>query len=131
MSDCEESGWWESALGVPGYRLTLSAKVRDHWIGVEIYFQRDPQKEIFDYLERRRDAFDEAFGEPLVWERLNGKDGWRITVRRVGIDPNDRSAWPDIIAWYAAKLPKFRDTFCETLRHLDDQTVFNEAVENL
>lgn len=54
--------------------------LKDH-ARVELYIDTpdtDRNKAIFDFLAQRKAAIEQVFGEPLTWQRLEGKRASRI-----------------------------------------------------
>lgn len=75
-------GNWISA-GAGKYGLGFGYVIRQHSGQVELYIDRgrdaeDENKSIFDSLYQNREAIENTFGEPLDWQRLDGKRACRI-----------------------------------------------------
>lgn len=111
--------WWPFPIGRSGFHLTTVASVREVQIGVELYCQRDPSKAVFDHLFKDRADVDVEFGEPLSWERLDDKLGWRVIIRKTNAPPNERERWTEYFAWYLDQLTRFRRTFKARLAELE------------
>lgn len=68
---------------------------------VEVYIDRgkDSEKEnekIFNALARKSKTIDRAFGNPLDWQRLEGKRACRIKFAIGGGGREDEDKWPEI-----------------------------------
>ncbi|MFM7201823.1 MAG: DUF4268 domain-containing protein [Myxococcota bacterium] len=120
----ERREFWRELLAHARQRTTLFSRVnpsRDSWLGTgagktglsynfvvkqeetraELYINtlnRELNKAHFDKLFEQRAGIDAAFGEKLVWQRLNEKNPCRIGhVLSLGGWTN-RSCWPEVIA---------------------------------
>lgn len=92
-------GWIMTGAGKAGFGF--SYVIRRHESGVELYIDRgkdavERNKEMFDLLARSRTEIESAFGGPLVWERLEGKQACRISKRLEGGYLDDETKWPGI-----------------------------------
>jgi hypothetical protein len=69
---------------------------------VELYIDRGKDcdaenKQIFDELYANRQGIEQAFGGPLVWERLEGRRACRIShTRQEGGYRSEEEQWPQI-----------------------------------
>ena len=91
---------WSSAgsgvRGVPYALIFCKKKAR-----VELSIAHSVTSEnkfIFDRLHERKDEIEKAFGEPLVWERLDSKKSSRIKYRKP-FDCYNSDNWPEITDW--------------------------------
>lgn len=80
-----EHGWIGASAGIRG--LNFNYVVMQEECRVELYIDRgkgteEENKEIFDQLFAHKDAIDQTFGVPLVWERLDGRRASRIQFTR-------------------------------------------------
>lgn len=71
------------AAGAGKYGMMWSYTIRMKEGGVELYIDRGPDKKdetdgFFDQLHMHREQIDESFGEPLLWDRVDGRRGVRI-----------------------------------------------------
>ena len=66
---------------------------------------------IFDYLVARKLEVENAFGQPLAWERLNNRRACRIAIYRDGSVDAESELLADIQKWCVANLLKMRQTF--------------------
>jgi len=94
-----QHGWIGTGAGKSG--LAYNYVVRQNDANVELYIDRGKDSEaenkaIFDQLAESRQAIGAAFGEPLEWQRLEGKRACRI---KKDIDLGgyrDEEKWPQI-----------------------------------
>lgn len=133
--------FWRQLIGELNARTELYRNVspsKDNWISagsgvrgigfnfavtktsgrVELYIDRGNKEEneaIFDQLCSQREALEEAFGEVLTWERLEGKRACRIKAEQVG-NVFDQEAWPEMIAFMTDRMVWLERTFREPVR---------------
>ena len=82
-----EYSWIGTSSGIRG--LNFNYGVTQDECAAELYIDRgkdadDENKAIFDQLFAHKDEIDKAFGEPLSWERLEGKRACRIRHTQSG-----------------------------------------------
>ncbi len=93
--------WIGAGAGKRG--LSFNYVVRQHEGDVELYIDRgkgadEENKAIFDTLIASKSNVESAFGEPLEWERLEGKRACRIKKRtEVGGYRDDEAEWPVLL----------------------------------
>lgn len=121
--------WWTFAIGRAGFHLSTLASVRDELIAFELYCQIDPDKVVFEHLKAQREEIEASIGSPLTWERLEGKQGWRIIIRKRNSPPSDRGRWEEYYAWYFDQMQKFRATFQKRVSELDFDALGLEFVD--
>ncbi len=94
-----KENWLGTGAGRAG--LGFDYGIREHDVQVELYIDRgkDAEREneaIFDTLAASREQIEAAFGEPLDWERLEGKRACRIAKRLPVGGYRDEDRWPAI-----------------------------------
>lgn len=95
-----QHGWIGAGSGKRG--LSFNYVILKHEGTVELYIDRgkeagDESKTIFDSLAASQNAVEKEFGEPLEWQRLEGKRACRIKkVISTGGYRDDQSRWPAI-----------------------------------
>ena len=90
--------WIGTGAGISG--LGWNYAVRQHEIQVELYIDRgdeDENKAIFDQFLEHKEQVEQTFGEPLEWQRLEGKRACRIrkTIPKGGW--RDEELWSGVI----------------------------------
>ena len=79
--------WFSMTVGLPpGMQASPIFSMKDR-IRTELYIDTgdvETTKAIFDHLFAQRAAFEEAYGRPLEWERLDDKRASRIAEYRPG-----------------------------------------------
>jgi hypothetical protein len=95
-----EHGSIAASSGVRGLSFNYVAKQDE--CRVELWIDRgkdcdQENKQIFDQLHVNRHAIDQAFGDPLSWERLEGRRACRIQyTRQEGGYRSPEDQWPKI-----------------------------------
>lgn len=89
-------GWIGTGAGRSG--IAYNYVITEHDSRVELYIDlgRDSDetnKAIFDQLAAHREAIETAFGEPLTWERLDGRRACRIRKDFSGGGYRDEEKW--------------------------------------
>jgi hypothetical protein len=67
-------------------------------------------KRLFDWLHDQKVAIEQAFGEPLEWERLDEKVASRVAVYGPG-SIDDEQTLDEIRTWHVQRLLKIKDVF--------------------
>ena len=95
-----ERGDIRTAAGERG--LTFNCVIGMHTSRIELYIDRDTDadsdnEEIFDTLEESKADIENAFGEPLEWQRLEGRRACRISQQfALGGYRDNEEEWPEI-----------------------------------
>jgi len=92
-----KGNWISAGAGRRG--LTISYVIRMNDSQVELYIDggdKEENKGIFDQLLARKEQAEDAFGEPLDWQRLNERRASRIRHVLPGGGLRDRERWPQI-----------------------------------
>ncbi len=66
---------------------------------------RDENKWLFDELQKQEDQIEAAFGDEMIWYRLDEKKQSRISYARA-FDGYDQENWPEMIEWLSVHLRK-------------------------
>ena len=91
--------WVSTSAGKTG--LTFVYSVTQHAGQVEFYIDRGSgaataNLAIFNELLTHKDDIETAFGEPLDWQPLEGKQACRIRKRFEGTGYRDEERWPEL-----------------------------------
>lgn len=95
-----QHNWLGTSAGKQG--LGYNYALRKNEAQVELYIDRgkdrgDENKVIFEKLVNNKDDIENTFGEPLEWERLEGKRACRIRKRiKVGGYRDEEGKWHQI-----------------------------------
>lgn len=104
-------GYVSAGSGIRG--LGFNYTVRESDAVVELYIdrgrdQREGNKRIFDWLCSRKEAIEQQFGEPLLWQRLDEKRACRIMTQiDSGGYRSDESSWAGIHQEMVEKMVNF------------------------
>lgn len=116
-----EYHWIGTGSGMRG--LTYQYSIRQHGGTAELYIDKgegDTNKKIFDELNSHKDQIEQAFGGPLLWERMDEKRGCRIGYEiQVGGYRDDEAKWPlvqDAMIDAMVRLERTFAPYIETLR---------------
>lgn len=101
--------WCATGVGNLVYSLVfLKSEIR-----LEVYLHNSDaavNKAYFDQLYSRKDIIEEAFGHPLVWQRLDDKKASRIKFSKF-VDGYDEENWDMMIDWLIEYFPKLESVF--------------------
>jgi hypothetical protein len=91
--------WLSMGAGRSG--LTYAYWVRKHATSVELGIDRGKDRDdenvaIYEQLAEHTDAIEAGFGQPLEWERVQGKRVCRIRHTLEGAGYADEDRWPEI-----------------------------------
>ena len=69
----------------------------------------------FGVLLERRQAIEDAFGEPLTFDAFPSRKGCRVALRRVSSESvDDESSWPDYQEWFEKSQARLRGAISAT-----------------
>jgi len=81
---------------------------------VELYFSKDPDKELFDAMIKYREELENKFDGEIIWERLDNKKASRIKHEmpkhikdKLEGRFNDEKYWDELISWYRDAMSRF------------------------
>lgn len=91
--------WIATTSGTSG--LTYNYTIRRHETQVELYIYRGKDseaenREILERLKKSQEAVEKAFGAPLEWQQVDGRQACRITKRLAPGGYRDEARWPEI-----------------------------------
>jgi hypothetical protein len=96
------------------------AFTRDKRFRVELYIDTGDEgrnKLIFNALERNKGDIEAALGEPLSWERLDGKRASRVAIYRDATINDDDADLQNLREWAVPAMIEFREVISEYLPH--------------
>ena len=97
-----QNNWFPMSVGLPPGCAITSSFAAGGRLRHEFYIDRSTQeecKELFDLIEAQKDDFEEAYGRPLTWERLDSKKASRIAEYGEGrVELGEQHE--DYIAWF-------------------------------
>lgn len=128
--------WHQTLEALQDAKVTLygnKAPSRDNWLGTGsglggvnyvMIFNKDEarvhlelnratkeqNKALFDALNARATEFDQAFGAPLSWRRMDDKKASIIEYAKA-FDGHNRDSWPAMIAWLVEHIQRMEKLF--------------------
>lgn len=109
----QPQSWYSFSAGVSGYALGASF-AQGSRLRVDLYIdlqEHAENKAAFQKLLDQKTAIETELGEPLTWEKLEGKRACRVSVYRPGSIFDE----PDVLAghrdWMKKKLVQFKKVF--------------------
>lgn len=116
----QPQNWYSFASGLSGITYGTSF-AKGGWVRAEVFIARgeaDENKSIFDKLAESKVEIEQAFGEPLEWERLDDRQACRVAVYRQGTIEDDPAKMEEIRDWAIERLRKLKTVFGPRLPEL-------------
>ena len=109
--------------------LSFNYGVTQHGKSAELYIDRGrgsegENEQIFEALAAHREAVEEAHGEALPWERLDGRRACRIAHRLDIGGYRDESSWPEISERMVDAMIRLEQALRPWLNQLKDLSSF-------
>lgn len=105
------ASWYSMSLGTTGCVLEMSfARIG---LCAQIAFDdrdADLNTARFEAIRARRAEFEQALGEPPVWDDMPGRKSARIVVRSTFPDVTSVEHWPQMIDWLIEAQRRLRET---------------------
>lgn len=111
--------WTNFATGRLEFNLAAIINTREDRLGVELYIGYENAKAYFHLLRQDREAIEQELGFSPQWLELPQRTASRIIHYRSGVDPTDRSRWPEYHRWMITTLERFNAVFRERVRNLN------------
>jgi CBS domain-containing protein len=121
VSKASLQNWLSFSAGVPGFYYGWSLP-REPILRVELYIElgtMEKTKAAFDALCAGKNKIEDEVGEPLQWERLEGRKASRIYAAKPFDFDVPEEQRKDAQAWGLKMMLKFIDTFRGRIRNLD------------
>lgn len=117
-----DGGWVSVSSGVRG--LAFCYSVTKHHATAEIYIDRgkdaqEENKKIFDTLAGTKKEIEMSFGEPLEWERLEGKRACRIKKLITEGGYLDEGNWPKVHETMASAMMRLEKAIIPEFKKLE------------
>jgi hypothetical protein len=114
------ANWIGASSGVRGLGLNYVV-VQDYGV-VELYIDRGDaaeNKQVFNRLHESREQIEQAFGDALIWDRLDTKRACRIKYRlRAGGYRNPEDEWSNIHAGMVDAMTRLESAILPVIREL-------------
>lgn len=111
------SNWISYGAGYPG--ISYNCIANSNCAKIELYFghaNAEVNKALFDLIEQKKHEIETAFGEPLDWQRLDGKKGCRISMTLDDVSVKRDEDWPRMIAFHSQTMKEFQDALSVPLQ---------------
>lgn len=104
--------WLSAGSGVGGIHYsTVVTKLGPRIELVISGKSQESNKVIFDLLKDRQSTIAEAFGKPLIWERLDDIKKSKIKYEIGNLNFYNKDDWATMIQFFVEFLPKFEEAF--------------------
>ncbi|MEM6662795.1 MAG: DUF4268 domain-containing protein [Pseudomonadota bacterium] len=111
--------WYQMSIGRTHFQLFANAiTASDPRIVAEVFCSGPQAKLHFDLLHVDRQEIDAAI-PGLVWQRLPGRKGAKISLIHPSHDPRRRGDWPQQFEWLIEKLESLHTVFADRIRGLN------------
>jgi hypothetical protein len=110
--------WIGAGSGVRG--VSYNFVITKSYCQAELYIDRGDKSEnmfVFDSLHDSKAAIEQAFGEPLGWERLDDKRGCRIKAKSDG-NVFDREQWNSMIEFMTDAMCRLEKAMKESVKEV-------------
>ena len=111
--------WLSTGAGIGGLAYTLII-TKSH-IRIELGIStssKEKNKVYFKKLLKNKDAIEQTFGSPLVWEELPENKMSRIKFELQDVNLSNESDWENMNSFFILHLPKFENAFQPFIKHL-------------
>ncbi len=116
-----KSSWIAAGSGISGVLFSFGAT--KSYCSVEIYIDRGDIEEnefIFNHLFEQKEKIEEAFGEELAWERLDGKRAYKIKMEQNG-NIYESEQWSDMIEFMVDAMVRLENAMRDPLKEIKQQ----------
>ena len=101
------------------FSVDAHLKPTDNEISIRLCLDGNNAEAYFRLLIQQKQEIHNAFGEPLEWNDLPGRNRNRICLTKVDTDPLDENDWKHQYEWFRANLERFDQVFRPRIRSLD------------
>lgn len=111
----QPQNWYSFSSGVSGLQYSVSFSA-EKGVRVELYIDakdEDVNEQVFDALLAQKAEIEKAFGEPLSWERLEGRRACRVAVYRPGSIEDSEEVKEQILEWATDRIRRVETVFRE------------------
>jgi hypothetical protein len=115
--------WADFSIGHYNFNLAATTNKTTGSIAVILVLHGPLAKTHFRALEADREAIEGELGQPLDWRECPDAKLSQVEFRRHGVDPADRSAWPDQHRWLQENLEAFYRVFAPRIKALKGEEV--------
>lgn len=105
--------WLNISVGSSHAHISLTLNSFDEVIRTELYIPSN--KEVYHFLEQRKDEIEKELGYKVEWMELSGKKASRIKAEFPGLIENT-DEWEKYFAWLQETAEKFKKVFSKQLK---------------
>lgn len=114
--------WIFDNTGIKGLDLRFEVGREKVTVALEINHRREDKRlELYEKLEAAKKPFEEAFGEPLIWDYIytkeNGREVCRVYTETPG-DMHDRESWSETHTFMIDRMMRLETAFQEVKDYL-------------
>ena len=121
--------WLNAGSGLSGVHYSMVFNRDEVRVNFALHrASKEQNKALFDLLNSRGTAFNEAYGTPLSWRRMDDKI-ISIIECALAFDAHDQESWPAIISWLVDHVQRMERVFSPeipflrtALRHISEAT---------
>lgn len=105
--------WLSTGSGISGvlFNFVITKSYAAVELGIGKSHDMKNNKKIYDYMYLYKEEIERAFGDKLLWERLDDKNMSRISYRLEGVSIFNQEDWPSIMKFLMDNMIKFEMTF--------------------
>lgn len=114
-----KDSWISGASGISG--IHFNSAISNSYARAELYFTRASREEnklLFDELIKYKEEIEKAFGDTLLWERLENRKACRVKYQLDGVDSSDKENWPKMIEFISDGIARLEKATKEPLKKL-------------
>ena len=122
-----KDNWIGKGIGMSGVSLNLVAS--STYCRSEIFINKGDQelnKEMFDFLFRMKDEIEHAFGNKLIWDRMDDNVTSRIKAQMNGVSYFNESDWNKMNDFLIDVSVKMKKAFDKPVKKLSDFMKYNQ-----
>lgn len=117
-----KDNWINIGIGMSGVNIALV--VTKNHCRAEISLNRGSQaenKDLFDSFKNMRSEIESAFGETLIWERMDDKKSCRIKSQLDGVNVFEKKDWSKMIEYLIDASERMKIAFQKPVKKLNTQ----------
>ncbi|MEO1236996.1 MAG: DUF4268 domain-containing protein [Planctomycetota bacterium] len=111
--------WTNFALGRSHFGMHASVNTQKNFLRIGVSCYEPDADAHFNLLLDQKTDIETEVGTQLDWDALPNRKECRIAIVREGIDPTDRSDWPQQHSWLVAMLERMHSAFSPRVKTLD------------
>ncbi len=115
----QPQSWYQCSVGRSEFYIAAVMQLKEKWIWVELFINGKNAKKYFDLLAMQEQEVESEIGAQLDWNRLPGRKGARITVKRPNVNPANEHDWSEQHRWLAETMAKLHRAFHPRVRALN------------